>query len=200
MNEKDVIFYQNSMSKDEIDKKNRLLKKFNYECETIEERQAILKELLGHVGKEANVTPLFYCDLGSLISIGDYFYSNYNLTILDCAKVTIGNNVFIGPNVGIYAVGHAIDPELRRRYVEFGLPVVIGNDVWMGGHVVINPGVTIGDNVVIGSGSVVTKDIPSNSVAAGNPCRVIRKVDERDKKFYFKDLEYPQEYLDSLKD
>ena len=131
--------------------------------------------------------------------MGDNFYSNYNFTVLDCAKVTIGDNAFIGPNVGIYAVGHAIDPELRRLGAEFGLPVQIGNDVWIGGHTVINPGVTVGDNVVIGSGSVVTKDIPDNVVAAGNPCRVLRKITDDDKKYFFKKLEYPPEYLKKLR-
>ncbi len=171
MNKDDFVIFAEpgDFPVDKVKRKNALLKKFHCECETIEERQAVLKELFGAVGRNPRVTPLFYCDLGFNIFIGDDFYSNYNLTILDCAKVTIGNNCYIADNVGIYAVGHPTDRLLRRVDIEYGAPVVIGDDVWIGGHTVINPGVTIGDNVVIGSGSVVTRDIESGVVAAGNP-------------------------------
>ena len=198
MNKDDFVIFAEpgDFPVDKVKRKNALLKKFHCECETIEERQAVLKELFGAVGRNPRVTPLFYCDLGFNIFIGDDFYSNYNLTILDCAKVTIGNNCYIADNVGIYAVGHPTDRLLRRADIEYGAPVVIGDDVWIGGHTVINPGVTIGDNVVIGSGSVVTRDIESGVVAAGNPCRVIRKIDERDRKYIFKDIEYPPEHIE----
>ncbi len=198
MNKDDFVIFAEpgDFPVDKVKRKNALLKKFHCECETIEERQTVLKELFGAVGRNPRVTPLFYCDLGFNIFIGDDFYSNYNLTILDCAKVTIGNNCYIADNVGIYAVGHPTDRLLRRVDIEYGAPVVIGDDVWIGGHTVINPGVTIGDNVVIGSGSVVTRDIESGVVAAGNPCRVIRKIDERDRKYIFKDIEYPPELIE----
>ena len=198
MNKDDFVIFAEpgDFPVDKVKRKNALLKKFHCECETIEERQAVLKELFGAVGRNPRVTPLFYCDLGFNIFIGDDFYSNYNLTILDCAKVTIGNNCYIADNVGIYAVGHPTDRLLRRADIEYGAPVVIGDDVWIGGHTVINAGVTIGDNVVIGSGSVVTRDIESGVVAAGNPCRVIRKIDERDRKYIFKDIEYPPELIE----
>ena len=198
MNKDDFVIFAEpgDFPVDKVKRKNALLKKFHCECETIEERQAVLNELFGAVGRNPRVTPLFYCDLGFNIFIGDDFYSNYNLTILDCAKVTIGNNCYIADNVGIYAVGHPTDRLLRRVDIEYGAPVVIGDDVWIGGHSVINPGVTIGDNVVIGSGSVVTRDIESGVVAAGNPCRVIRKIDERDRKYIFKDIEYPPELIE----
>lgn len=198
MNKDDFVIFAEpgDFPVDKVKRKNALLKKFHCECKTIEERQAVLKELFGAVGRNPRVTPLFYCDLGFNIFIGDDFYSNYNLTILDCAKVTIGNNCYIADNVGIYAVGHPTDRLLRRVDIEYGAPVVIGDDVWIGGHTVINPGVTIGDNVVIGSGSVVTRDIESGVVAAGNPCRVIRKIDERDRKYIFKDIEYPPELIE----
>ncbi len=202
MNENDIIFYHDDMDRAAVNRKNELLKKFNYECADKKEREEVIRQLFGHVGKNPSVTPLLYCDLGSMISIGDDFYSNYNLVILDCAKVTIGENAFIGPNVGIYAVGHAIDPEYRRHKIEFGLPIVIGNDVWIGGHSVINPGVTIGNNVVIGSGSVVTKDVPDNAVVAGNPAKIIRYITDDDRKYFAKNngkkLEYPQDYLDKV--
>ena len=111
------------------------------------------------------------------IHIGSHFYSNYNLTILDCNKVTIGHHCLIGPNVSIITVNHPQDRKLRSRDLEYATPVTIGNDVWIGCGAIINPGVSIGDNVIIGSGSIVTKDIPSNSLAVGNPARVIRTLD-----------------------
>ena len=148
----------------------------------IAERDEIIRKLLGSTGEKFFIEPPFRCDYGYNITIGNNFYSNYNLIILDCAKTVIGDNVLIGPNVGIYAAGHPVHHELRNQEYEFALPITIGNNVWIGGSVVINPGITIGDNSVIGSGSVVTKDIPANVVAAGNPCKILRDITDADKR------------------
>lgn len=152
-----------------------LIRKFNTST-PIMDRKAILKDLLGGCDETTYMEPPIYFDYGINTYVGKEFYSNANLVILDVAKVTIGDNVMLGPNVAIYTAGHPLDKELRRQKYEYGYEVKIGNDVWIGGNVVINPGVTIGDNVVIGSGSVVTKDIPSNVVTVGNPCRVIKHL------------------------
>ena len=146
----------------------------------IEERNELLKSLFGSVKGNFFIEPPFRCDYGCNIEIGENFYANYNLVILDCAKVTIGDNVLIGPNVGIYTAGHPLHFELRNEEWEFACPITIEDNVWIGGNVVLNPGVTVGRNSVVGSGSVVTKDIPANVVAAGNPCRVIREITEQD--------------------
>ncbi|MGG7185842.1 sugar O-acetyltransferase, partial [Clostridium butyricum] len=127
---------------------------------------------------------------GSNIEVGENFYSNYNYIMLDVGKITIGKNVMFAPNVSIYTAGHPIHPQSRNSGYEYGIPVTIGDNVWVGGSVVINPGVTIGNNVVIGSGSVVTKDIPDNVIAVGNPCRVIREITEEDRKYYYKNNEF----------
>ena len=140
------------------------------------ERVAVLKELLGKTCSNVWIEQPFMCDYGENIEVGENFYANYNLVVLDCAKVTIGDNAFIAPNVGIYTAAHPIIAEQRSKGGEYALPITIGNNVWIGGGVQICPGVTIGDNTVIGAGSVVTKDIPSNVVAAGVPCRVIREI------------------------
>lgn len=139
-------------------------------------RHDLLKEFLGKTGNSFTFIQPFYCDYGSNIEIGENFFANYCFTVLDEAKVTIGDNVFIAPNVSIYTAGHPIDPAERNTLAEYAKPVTIGNNVWIGGSVTIVPGVTIGDNVTVGAGSVVVKDIPSDCVAAGNPCRVIRKI------------------------
>lgn len=152
----------------------------------IEERNEILKMLLGTTKNNFFIEPPFYCDYGYNIEIGENFYSNYNLIILDCAKVTIGDNVLIGPNVGIYTAGHPLHYEIRNQAYDYAFPISIGDNVWIGGNVVINPGVTIGENSVIGSGSVVTKDIPSNVIAMGNPCKEFRKLTDDDKQYYYK--------------
>lgn len=141
-----------------------------------EEREALLRKILGKAGKNLWIESPFQCDYGYNIEVGDNFYANHNLLVLDPAKVKIGNNVFIGPNVGIYTACHPVDARERLTFMEWAEPVTIGSDVWIGGSVTILPGVTIGDNVVIGAGSVVIKDIPSNSVAVGNPCRVVKSL------------------------
>jgi len=154
----------------------------------IDERNEILKRLLGKTKDKYFIEPPFRCDYGYNIEIGENFYSNYNLIILDCAPVKIGDNVLIGPNVSIYTAGHPLHYEIRNQEYEYAFPVIIGDNVWIGGNVVINPGVSIGENSVIGSGSVVTKDIPNNVIAIGNPCKVLRVITDDDKDYYFKNL------------
>ncbi len=145
------------------------------------ERQRILKDLLGSVGESCIIHSPFRCDFGSHIHIGNNFIGNFNLTILDEAPVHIGDNVFIGPNVSIYTITHALLAEQRNKGIMRAKPVKIGNNVWIGGNVVILPGVTIGDNAVIGAGSLVTKDIPTAMLAVGNPCKVIRPINNDDR-------------------
>ena len=140
------------------------------------EKTQLLKSFLGKTGENLIIEPPFACDYGYNIEIGENFYANVNLVILDGAKVSIGANAFIAPNVGIYTAGHPLDAEQRNRGLEYARPVTIGNNVWIGAGVCILPGVTIGDNTVIGAGGVVTKDIPSNVLAVGNPCRVIKEI------------------------
>lgn len=137
-----------------------------------EDRKAILKLLLGGIKGDVLIEPAFYCDYGYNIKLGNNFYANHNCVMLDPAGISFGDNVYIGPNCGFYTAEHPMDREQRRQDIELARPIKIGNDVWIGGNVTVLPGVTIGDNVVIGAGSVVTKDIPSGSVAYGNPCRV----------------------------
>lgn len=149
-----------------------------------------IKEIIGKTGNAVFVEPPFYCDYGSHIEVGENFFANFNCTILDVAPVKIGKNVQFAPNVSIYTAGHPVHPESRNSGYEYGISVTIGDNVWVGGNTVINPGVHIGNNVVIGSGSVVTKDIPDCVIAAGNPCRVIREITEEDRDFYYKDRKF----------
>lgn len=142
----------------------------------VKKREKLIKEIVGNIGENFIIEQPFHCDYGYFITIGKNFYANYNLTILDTEKVKIGDNVFIGPNCNIYTAGHPIDIQKRNENLESRIPVKIGNNVWLGGNVTILPGITIGDNTTIGAGSVVTKDIPSNVVAAGNPCKVIKEL------------------------
>ncbi len=167
---------------------DQLLKELNEVKEIIHEYNAlkpsqtlrrfqILKDLLGHVADdEIIVNQPFYCDYGKQIRVGKRFFANFNLTVLDEARVTIGDDCFIGPNVSIYTACHSTDPVERNTRREWAEPVTIGDNVWIGGSVTILPGVTIGSNVTIGAGSVVTRDIPDNVVAVGNPCKVIKNL------------------------
>lgn len=136
----------------------------------------MLKKILGKTGENINIEAPFHCDYGWNIEVGENFFANYNLTILDVGKVQIGENVQIAANVSIYTAGHPIHPQTRNTGYEYGIAISVGDNVWIGGNVVILPGVTIGNNVVIGAGSVVTKDIPDNMIAVGNPCRIIREI------------------------
>ena len=146
-----------------------------------EYRIKLFRKLFKSTGNNLWIEIPFQCDFGYNIIVGENFYANYDCIIIDACEVKIGNNVFLGPRVCIYTVGHPIDFEIRNRGLEYGKRVYIGDDVWIGGNTVINPGVMIGNNVVIGSGSVVTKNIPSDVIAAGNPCKVLRKITEQDK-------------------
>ncbi len=147
----------------------------------VEQKNAILQNLLGKVSDNYEIVAPFWCDYGYNIEIGDHFFANHNTVILDCAKVTFGSHVFIAPNCGFYTAGHPIDYQVRNSGLEYAKPITVGDNVWIGGGVQVMPGVTIGNNVVIGGGSVVVKDIPSNSIAVGNPCKVIKKITDEEK-------------------
>lgn len=143
-------------------------------------REELLREIVAEMGEGTLIEQPFHCDFGYNIHLGRHFYANYGLVILDEAPVTIGDHVFIAPECGIYTAGHPIDAKRRNEGLEYAKPVTIGNDVWIGGGVKIVPGVRIGSNVVIGAGSVVTRDIPDGVIAAGNPCRVLREMTEKE--------------------
>lgn len=154
--------------------------------------RSVVKKLLGR-SDGAFINPPFYCDYGKNIEAGKHLFVNYNCTILDVAKVKIGDNCLLAPNVAIYTAGHPVHPDTRASMYEYGKEVTIGDNVWIGGNAVICPGVHIGNNVVIGAGSVVTKDIPDLAIAAGNPCKVIRLITEADRKKLFRDEDIDEE-------
>lgn len=178
----------NDFDKDLFDRRvqaKRLFKEYNKTDDSeVEKRQKILKELFDNIGENVWIEPDFRCEFGKNISIGNDVYINFGCIILDCAEVTIGDNTLIGPNIGIYAVNHAINAEDRINGGCFGKPVHIGKRVWLGGDVKIMAGVTIGDESIIGAGSIVTRDIPSGVIAAGNTCKVIREITDSDKTNY----------------
>lgn len=161
--------------------------------------QSVVKKLLGK-SENAWINPPFYCDYGFNIEVGKNLFINYNCTILDVAKVKIGNNVLIGPNVSIYTAGHPIHADTRKTGYEYGAPITIGDNVWIGGNSIILPDVTVGSNSVIAAGSVVTKDVPEWTVVAGNPARVIKKIINEDKQYYFRDKKFDDESMAHIED
>ena len=153
-----------------------------------ERRKEILRSFLAEMGSGCWIEPPFHANWGTGTHLGNNVYANFNLTLVDDTDIYIGNDVMIGPNVTITTAGHPVDPELRRKTAQFNLPVRIGNNVWIGAGAIILPGVTVGENSVIGAGSVVSRDIPPDVVAFGVPCRVQRRIGDRDREFYYRDL------------
>ena len=163
------------------DRAKELLYEYNHlRPSATEQRTALLKQFLGSTRQQLLIEQPFYCDYGYNIHVGENFYANMGCTILDEAKVTFGDNVLLAPNVSIYTAGHPVNVARRVAGWEYAYPVTVGNNVWIGGNVVILPGVSIGDNSIIGGGSVVTKDIPANVIAVGNPCKVLRALTEEE--------------------
>lgn len=167
------------------------------------ERDTRTKEYLGklfaHMGEGCYIEPPFYCDYGTNIHVGDYFYANIGLIVLDQCDVRIGSHAYLGPRVSIYCACHPIDAMVRNTNLELGKPVTIGDNVWICGNSVINPGVTIGSNVVIASGTVVTKDIPDGVIAGGNPCKIIRQITDKDREYWLEQLrEYEEDMGESV--
>ena len=160
-------------------------------------RQELAKELFASAGEGTYIEPPFFCDYGCNTYVGKNFYCNYDCVFLDCGEIHIGDNVMLGPRVALYAVGHAIDAQVRAFGHDYPIPITVGSNVWIGGSTVVCPGVTIGDNTVIGAGSVVTRDIPANVVAAGNPCRVLRPITQADTDFWQQELEFYRQNCDA---
>lgn len=167
--------YDEGLIKERISVKDKCFEYNNIKPSNIEDRTKLMKGILGKYKNKFFIEQPFMCDYGYNIEIGENFYANHNLIVLDGNKVEFGDDVFIAPNCSFYTAGHPLDAEKRNQGLEYAKPIKVGNNVWIGGNVVVLPGVTIGDNVVIGAGSVVNKDIPSNVVAVGNPCRVIKE-------------------------
>lgn len=184
--------WMDGLAEDRLECRKKIYKFNNMSPDEEEESLKYLKEeILGKVGGGYfNIEKPFRCDYGYNIEIGDNFFANFNFVVLDVGKVRIGNNVQIAPNVGLYTAGHPLHPDSRNSGYEYGIDITIGDNVWIGGSVCVMPGVTIGNNAVIGAGSVVTKDIPENAIAVGNPARVLRYITEEDRDFYFKDRKF----------
>lgn len=160
-------------------------------------REAMLRDMFAAFGEGSYIEPPLHANWGGrFVSFGKNVYANFGLTLVDDTHIRVGDNCMFGPNVVIATAGHPILPALRERGLQYNAPVRVGKNCWIGAGALVMPGVTIGDNTVIGAGSVVTRDIPSNVVAAGNPCRVLRPVGERDRQFYFRDKTIPPELLD----
>lgn len=182
----EMLYISDTSVMDQQKRARRLTQKLNtMDRSDYEGIAAVVKELFGK-SDNAFVNPPFYCDYGHNIEVGKNIFINYNCTIIDVGKVKIGDNCLFAPNVSIYTAGHPVHPATRNTAYEYGIDITIGDNVWIGGGVIIMPGVHIGDNVVIGAGSIVTKDIPSWTIAAGNPCKVIRKITEADRYTYYK--------------
>ena len=182
--------WMDGLSQERLENKKKIYAFNHLEPDRFDDKEKLLKEILGKTGEYVNIEAPFHCDYGYNIEVGENFFANYNFTVLDVGKVKIGANAQIAPNVSIYTAGHPVHPDSRNSGYEYGIGITIGDNVWIGGNACIMPGVTIGNNVVIGAGSVVTKDIPDNVIAAGNPCRIIRMVTEEDRDFYYRDRRF----------
>lgn len=196
------LYYPNEESIfDEQLKKLDLLYEFNSTRPTEQKkRQELMKEMFSEIGENCYLEPPFHANWGGAhMHLGDSVYANFNFTAVDDSHIYIGSYTMIGPNVTVATAGHPILPELREKAYQFNMPVHIGRNCWIGAGAVIMPGVTIGDNSVIGAGSVVTKDIPANVVAYGNPCRVAREISEHDREIYYKDRRITKEIFDEIK-
>lgn len=167
----------------------------------MDRREAMLRQMFAEVGEGCYIESPFYANFGGHhVHLGNNVYTNFNLTLVDDTHIYIGDCTMIGPNVTIATAGHPIEPGLRSRGLQYNMPVRIGKNCWLGAGVIVMPGVTIGDNTVIGAGSIVTRDIPANVVAVGNPCRVMRPVGERDRQYYFRARKVPQELLEECRE
>ena len=187
--EKALAGYLYLAKEEELQKERERSQELSYEYNQLrpsqnDERVKFLKRELKKTGENLRIEQPFHCDFWKRVTLGENFFANYNFTVLAGNEISFGDNVMIGPNCGIYAAGHAFDVKRRRDGLEYALPVHIGNDVWIGGHVSIVSGVSIGNGRIIGAGSVVINDIPENVIAAGNPCKVIRKIESEDDRKY----------------
>ena len=182
--------WMDGLKEERYENRKKIFKYNNLDPDDIAEQDRLIKEILGKTGEHIKIEAPFHCDYGYNIEVGENFFANYNLTVLDVGKVKIGKNAQIAPNVSIYTAGHPVHPDSRNSGYEYGIAITIGDNVWIGGNVCILPGVNIGDNVVIGAGSVVTKDLPDNVIAAGNPCRIIRNITDDDRDYYYKNLKF----------
>lgn len=188
MLQEDLYIASDQELREDSRKSRQLTRLFNQTTEEqTEYRDTLIKKMFKETGENIYIEPPFRCDYGTNTTIGNNFYANFDCIFLDVASITIGDNVMFGPRVNLLTPGHPIDAVVRNSGVEFGKEIHIGNNVWMGGNVTVNPGVRIGDNTIIGSGSVVTKDIPDNVIAAGNPCKVIREITDNDKVYWEKE-------------
>ena len=178
------------LSEERMACKRKIFEYNNLPPEENQKKMALIKDILGKTGEWLNIEAPFHCDYGYNIEVGEDFFANYNFIVLDVGKVKIGEHVQCGPNVSIYTAGHPLHPDSRNSGYEYGIDITIGDNVWIGGNSCIMPGVTIGKNVVIGAGSVVTKDIPDNMIAVGNPCKVVREITEEDRDYYYKDRKF----------
>lgn len=178
------------LSEERLENKKRIFRYNHLDPGDQEGMDRLIKAILGKTGEHIHIEAPFYCDYGYNIEVGENFFANYHLTILDVGKVIIGANTQIAPNVSLYTAGHPIHPQSRNSGYEYGIGITIGDNVWIGGNVCVMPGVTIGSNVVIGAGSVVTRDIPDNVIAFGNPCQVVREITEADRDYYYRDKRF----------
>lgn len=185
-----------SLVKDRLRAKD-LCNKYNFEIKDKKEREKIIRELFFKTGERFHINPIFRCDYGYNISVGENFYANYDCIILDICKVTIGDNVMFAPRVCIYTATHPTDAFVRNSGLEYGKPITIEDNVWIGGSSVINPGVTIGKNSIVASGSVVVKDVPPNTIVGGNPAKIIREITDEESEYWKKlYMDYTSEVSD----